>query len=77
MSSRDIQKPSEIAENDKSIMNVIVYASKETRNSYKEENSNKIDKDARLCISQNKASKIPRIKPNFFPAYEESPICSV
>lgn len=76
MSSRDIKKPSEITENDK-IMNVIAYASKKTENLYKEENSDKIDKDASLCISQNKASKIPRIKPNFFPAYEESHIYSV
>lgn len=77
MSWRDIQRPSKMTENDKSIMNVIAYASKETGTLYKEENSDKIDKDARLCILQNKTSKIPRIKPNFFSAHEESHIYSV
>lgn len=74
--SGDIQKPPEVAENDKNFMNVVAFQG--TGNSYDEENSNKIDKNARLYISQNKASKIPRIKPNSFSsAYEESHVYSV
>lgn len=78
MHSRNIQKPSEIVENDKNFINVVTSAPQGTGNSYNEENFNEIVKDARLYISQNKASKIPRIKPNFFSsAYEESHVYSV
>lgn len=78
MHSKDIQKPSEIAENDKNFINIIARACQGTGNSYNEKNSDKIVKDVRLCISQNMISKIPRIKPNFFSsAYEESYVYSV
>lgn len=74
--SRDIQKLPKKAENDKNFINIVACASQ--RNLYNEENSDKIDKDARLYISQNKASKIPRIKPNcFLPAHRESHVYSV
>ncbi|XP_070163566.1 uncharacterized protein [Polyergus mexicanus] len=70
--SRDIQEPLEIAENDKNFMNVAIHASQ--GNSY-DETSKKIDKNAKLYISQN--SKIPRIKPNSYSsAYEESHVYS-
>lgn len=76
MHSRDIQKPPEIVENDKNFMNVVVRESQ--GNLYDEEVSKKIDKNAGLYISQNKTSKIPRIKPNSFSsAFEESHIYSV
>jgi len=74
MFSRDIQKTSEIAKNDKNL------TSKTT--SVFQENSNKINKDTRLGVPQNKISKIPRIKPpikpnSFLSTYGGPPIYPV
>lgn len=45
---------------------------KETANLRKDGNPDKTVENARLCVSRNKASKIPRMKPNFFlPVNEE------
>lgn len=62
-------KTSEIAKNDENFANETV--------GVLQENSDKIDKDTKSYISQNKISKIPRIKlpikPNSFPcAHGES-----
>ena len=70
MLSRDIQKTSEIAKNGKNLTSKVT--------SIFQENSNKINKDTRSRVPQNKISKIPRIKPpikpNFFlSTHGESP----
>ncbi|XP_018314028.1 uncharacterized protein [Mycetomoellerius zeteki] len=69
--SRDVQKTSGIAKNGKNLTS--------TATSVFQENSNKIDKNTRSGLSQNKISKIPRIKPpikpnSFLSIYGESHI---
>lgn len=74
MLSRDVQKTSGIAKNGKNLTS--------TATSVFQENSNKIDKNTRSGLSQNKISKIPRIKPpikpnSFLSIYGESHIYPV
>lgn len=75
MHSRNVQKMSEIVNNDKNLVS-------KAAEYVNQENSMKNNKYRRSCTPQNKISKIPRKKPlikpdSFLPKYEESRIYPV
>lgn len=74
--TRDVaQKQPKIALNEDKLESKVT---EKTINLRKDGNSDEIVESARLSVLRNKASKIPRMKPNFFsPADNESRIHSV
>lgn len=73
---RDVRKLSETAVNEEKFERKIIC--EETTNLRKNRNPDETVESTRLCVSRNKTSKIPRMKPNFFSlANEESRVYPV